>query len=564
MPARPQTASRRRASPRAVPAQPADSRSTALAIALGLAVLVALVYWPVRHFDFTALDDGDYVQNNPYVRAGLAWSSIVWAWTTVFASNWHPLTWMSHMLDVDLFGLDAGGHHMTSVVLHAINAVLLFAVLRRMTGSMWRSSVVAALFAVHPLHVESVAWIAERKDVLSGCFWMLTVWAYASYAERPSAKRYALVAATFALGLAAKPMLVTLPFVLLLLDWWPLGRAAGSAPQGRRDEPWRWLVVEKLPLVVLASASSVVTVLAQQSGGALRGIEIYPLGLRIANALESSVLYIVRMAWPAGLAVFYPFPADVPTSVALACAAVLLALSAAALALARRAPYVPVGWLWYLGTLVPVIGIVQVGSQAHADRYTYLPLIGLFIIVSWGGHWAVNRLLAGPRTASNAGRRATAVMAATLVAGCAIASARQLQYWRDGLSMWQRAADVVPENYRAHGALGLLLKTQPNRKADAMSHLLEAVRLRPDLAPAHSALADLLFEQGRTREAIVHLARVVELNPASASARTRLGQALAADGQTAAAIQALEDAVRLDPRDAQARAALAALKKQPG
>jgi tetratricopeptide (TPR) repeat protein len=523
-------------------------------------VLIALVYWPVRHFEFTALDDGDYVQNNPQVRAGLAWSSILWAWTTVFASNWHPLTWMSHMLDVELFGLDAGAHHVTSVVLHAINTVLLFAALRRMTGSMWRSGVVAALFGVHPLHVESVAWIAERKDVLSGCFWMLTLWAYALYVERPSATRYALVAAAFALGLTAKPMLVTLPFVLLLLDWWPLGRAPGAASRGRRVEPWRWLVVEKLPLVSMAAASSAVTILAQRSGGALRGIEIYPLGLRIANALESGVLYVVRMVWPAGLAVFYPFPADVPVGAALACAAVLLTLSAAALALARRAPYLPVGWFWYLGTLIPVIGVVQVGSQARADRYTYLPLIGLFIIVAWGGHWAVNRLTARLRAGSHASRLAAFGFAATIVAGCAIASSRQVQYWRDGLSMWQRAVDVMPDNYRAHGALGLLLKTQPNRKPEAMSHLIEAVRLRPDLGPAHSALADLLYEQGRIREAIVHLARVAELNPASASARTRLGQALAADGQVAAAIAAFEDAIRLDPSDASARAALAAIR----
>jgi len=560
MPGRVQPSSRRRAAPRSVPARPTDSRSTALGIALGLAVLVAFVYWPVRHFDFTALDDGDYVQNNPHVRAGLSWSSIAWAWTTVFASNWHPLTWMSHMLDVDVFGLDAGGHHVTSVVLHAINAVLLFAVLRRMTGSMWRSGLVAALFAVHQLHVESVAWIAERKDVLSGCFWMLTLWAYASYVERPSTKRYVLVAGALALGLAAKPMLVTLPFVLLLLDWWPLGRAPGSASRGRALEPWARLIVEKLPLVAMAAASSAVTILAQRTGGALRAIEILPAGLRIANAFESGVHYIGQMAWPVGLAAFYPFPDAVSIGVAAGSAAILLAVSVVALALARRAPYMPVGWFWYLGTLVPVIGFVQVGSQAHADRYTYLPLIGLFIIVSWGGHWAVNRLSGRLPAGSTASRLAAAVIAAMLVAGCAIASSRQVEYWRDGLSMWQRAADVVPGNYRAHGALGLLLRTRQDHKAEAMSHLIEAVRLRPDLAAAHSALADLLFEQGRIREAIAHLATVAELNPASASARTRLGQALAADGQTAAAIRALEDAVRLDPHDAQARAALAAVK----
>ena len=527
----------------------ANPRSATAGIVLGLVILIALVYWPVRHFDFTALDDGEYVQNNAYVRAGLAWSSIAWAWTTAFASNWHPLTWMSHMLDVELFGLDAGGHHVTSVLLHAINTALLFLSLRRMTGAPWRSGVVAALFGLHPLHVESVAWIAERKDVLSATFWMLTMWAYAAYVERPSGRRYLAVMAAFSLGLAAKPMLVTLPFVLLLLDWWPLRRVAGStAPRGR-GVPWRRLAREKVPLFAIAAASSVVTIVAQRQGGALRAIDIYPLGLRIENAVASCMVYTRQMAWPVGLAAFYPFPNDVPAGVAVASVALLVALSVAAVALARRAPFLPVGWFWYLGTLVPVIGIVQVGSQAHADRYTYLPLIGLFIVIVWGGY-------------SLAGRRAFLAVAAMAITACTLVSSHQLQYWRDGVSMWRRAAEVVPDNYRAHAALGLLLRSQPDRRAEAMSHLTEALRLRSDLAPAHSALADLLFEQGRTKEAIQHLSRVVELNPASASARTRLGQALAADGQMAAAIEALQDAVRLDPQDAQARATLEALRRR--
>ena len=273
----------------------------------------------------------------------------------------------------------------------------------------------------------------------------------------------------------------------------------------------------------MAAASSAVTILAQRTGGALRAIEILLAGLRIANAFESGVHYIGQMAWPRDCwPPFIRLPDAVSIGVAAGSAAILLAVSVVALALARRAPYMPVGWFWYLGTLVPVIGFVQVGSGTR--RYTYLPLIGLFIIVSWSGHWAVNRLSGRLPAGSTASRLAAAVIAAMLVAGCAIASSRQVEYWRDGLSMWQRAADVVPGNYRAHGALGLLLKTQPNRKAEAMSHLIEAVRLRPDLAPAHSALADLLFEQGRIREAIAHLATVAELNPASASARTRLGQ----------------------------------------
>jgi len=540
---------RRRQAANPDPVQAAKSRRRVLLISCGLAALVAFVYWPAAHFDFTALDDADYVVNNSAVRDGLTWHSIAWAWTTVYVANWHPLTWMSHMLDVNFFGLWAGGHHITSVVLHGANSVLLFHVLHRMTRSTWRSAVVAALFAVHPLHVESVAWIAERKDVLSGFFWMATLWTYVSYVERPSAARYGSVALVFALGLAAKPMLVTLPFVLLLLDYWPLERL--TPPRTRS------VVLEKVPLALIAAASSIVTILAQRQGGALRAVDIFPLPLRIANAVESYVLYLSSTIWPAKLSVFYPFPAAVPAGVVAACAIAIVAISAAAIVFARRAPFLTVGWFWYLITLLPVIGLVQVGAQARADRYTYLPLVGIFIVISWGGRRALALLLSRVGAEPLKNNRTFGAISAALVVVLAIVSSVQLSAWRDGLSLWQHAVDVDPDNYRAQGALGLLLKDDPHKHDEAIAHLEEAVRLRPDLWQAHSALADLFLEQGRARDAVTHLTQVVGLFPASPSARTRLGEALDKDGRPSEALTQLQEAVRLAPRSEQSRFDLA-------
>jgi hypothetical protein len=347
-------------------------RSTRFAVVAALFLGTFALYARTGGHEFVAFDDDDYVVKNEHVQAGLTWHGIGWAFTTTHAANWHPLTWVSHMLDVELLGMRPGWHHLVNALLHALNAVLLFLFLLRATGATWRSALVAALFAVHPLHVESVAWVSERKDLLSTAFGFAALWAYSRYAERPSILRHAGVALLFTLSLLSKPMWVTLPFLLLLLDHWPLGRVVD-----------RRLLLEKVPLLVLSLLSSVATFLAQSSGGAVASQHV-ALGLRLGNAATSCVVYALQMFWPADLAVFYPHPGDgLSIGTAVGAAVVVTGLTAAALSCWRRVPWIPVGWFWYLGMLVPVIGIVQVGAQARADRYTYVPLVGLFVIVAW-------------------------------------------------------------------------------------------------------------------------------------------------------------------------------------
>ena len=355
---------------------------TVAAVCGFLLLAVALVFGQTVRHDFVNYDDNAYVYENPQVAGGLTAHGIAWAFTSFHVSNWHPLTWLSHMLDCQFYGLHAGGHHLTNVLLHAATAILLFLVLRRMTGDLWPSAFVAAVFAIHPLRAESVAWVAERKDVLSGLFFMLTLGAYAGYARRPfSLGRYLTVVLLFALGLMAKPMLVTLPFVLLLLDYWPLGRIGPHRRTGISS--FRRVVVEKIPLLALTAASCVATVIAQ--GTAVIAIDVIPLPSRIANALVSYVAYMGQLFYPAGLAVLYPHPeGGLPIWKVAASSLVLAGISAAALVWRRRFPYLFVGWFWYVGMLVPVIGLVQVGLHAMADRYTYLPQIGLCIAVTWG------------------------------------------------------------------------------------------------------------------------------------------------------------------------------------
>ncbi|MEE9371337.1 MAG: hypothetical protein V3W45_07715, partial [Sedimentisphaerales bacterium] len=360
-----------------------------LLVYLALALATAIAYEQVRHNDFVSYDDFAYVTENPDVSSGITRNSVIWAFTSVHVGNWHPLTGLSHMLDCQLFGLDAFWHHLTNLFFHIANTLLLFAVLKKITGAVWRSAFVAAAFALHPLHVESVAWLAERKDVLSGLFWMLTIAAYIRYAQCPTIRKYLLVVLVFALGLMAKPMLVTLPFVLLLLDYWPLGRfqwspesiSEVSTPSESIDTGYQKvttfrLLSEKIPLFVLSAASSVVTFIVQKSQGAVMAMEIFPVRLRIANALVSYTGYIDKMLYPSRLAVLYPFSGDILTWQPIVSLLLLAIISAGVIYAARRSPYLAVGWLWYIGTLVPVLGLVQVGSQAMADRYTYLPSIG--------------------------------------------------------------------------------------------------------------------------------------------------------------------------------------------
>jgi hypothetical protein len=410
-------------------------RTTLLAGAL-LALLAVALYAPTARHGFVNLDDDAYVVLNPRVNAGLRAANVAWAFTGTACSNWHPLTWISHMLDVQLYGLMPRGHHLTNVALHAANTVLLLLLWRGLTGSLWRSALVAALFAVHPLHVESVAWIAERKDLLSTLLGLLAALAYLGHLRRPRPVAHALALCLFALALMAKPMLVTLPLLLLVLDVWPLGRLGG--PAGRRAA-LRRLVVEKAPWAALSLGSAAITLSVQSASGAVRPGDVFPVSERLANALVSGVAYAGAALWPARLAVYYPHPGgSLPAWQGAVAAALLAAASAAAWRAARRRPHLAAGWLWFLLSLAPVIGIVQVGTQARADRYTYLPLTGLFVALAW----SLPRAARAPRSA-----RRTAASAAAVVALLALAARIQTAYWRDSLTLLGRALDVVSDGH---------------------------------------------------------------------------------------------------------------------
>ena len=514
-------------------------------VCLALIAANLIVYASVGHHDFVNYDDGDYVSENPLVARGLTWHGVSWAFTTGYSSNWHPLTWLSHMLDVQLFGLNPGPHHLTNLLFHIANTLLLFGLLHRMTGALGRSAFVAGLFAVHPLHVESVAWVAERKDVLSTLFGMLTLWSYVGYVRQPRLGRYLVVLLLFALGLMAKPMLVTLPFVLLLLDFWPLGRVAlGPIAAGRwapsRDQ-WATavhLVWEKLPLLALTVASSIVTFVVQRRGGSVMGLDAIPLNLRAANALVSYVAYIGEMLWPARLAVFYPYARSLPGWWVAGAFLGLIGVSVAVIWAGLRHPYLPVGWFWYLGTLVPVIGLVQVGSQPMADRYTYVPLIGLFILVAWG---VPDLLVRWPL-------RSIAVPAAAglVISGCAITAWAQLQYWESGTALWAHALEVTTGNYLAHNNLGNALARQ-GRFDEAIVQFSEALRIKPDYSFAHNNLGNALARQGRVSEAIEHYSEALRIEPGYAEAHNNLGIVLADQGKLDEAIAHYSEALRTKP-----------------
>jgi tetratricopeptide (TPR) repeat protein len=549
-------------------AAPARGRQPARVWCVYLLLFLATlaVYSQVRHFDFVNFDDPEYIGENNHVRAGLTWNGLVWAFTSFDAANWFPLTWLSHMAAYQLFGLRSGWHHLTNVWFHALASLLLFAALRRMTGALWRSALVAFLFALHPLHVESVAWIAERKDVLCAFFWFLTLWCYARYAQQPGLGRYLLVLLGFCGGLMAKPMIVTLPFVLLLLDVWPLRRANRLA-----------VLWEKLPLFALAAGVSLATYVAQQRGHAVRLLSSLPAGLRVANALVTYIVYIVRTFWPAKLAVFYPYSHDLPVWRAVAAGVALAGITLLVLRWFRAYPYLAVGWFWYLGTLVPVIGFVQVGGQSSADRYTYLPMVGLAIMLSWG---AADFLKRYPHA-----RAVAAVSAVAVCSACLVLTWLQLRYWANSGALFEHAVDVTAGNHIAHNNLAAYDLTQ-GRDEEAWGHVIEALRIKPNYAEAHVNLATilrrqgqagesereyrvafslqpdnveahsgygaLLLGQGRTNEALREFQEVVELRPEYANGRYDLGRMLATLGRTDEAVAQFSEAIRLRPDHAEA------------
>jgi tetratricopeptide (TPR) repeat protein len=515
-------------------------------IYLALLIATFVVYSQVREFSFVDYDDPDYI-NTPQVRQGITREGLVWAFTSGEASNWFPVTRLSHMLDFQLFGARSGMHHLTSVLVHALTALLVFACLNRATGARWRSVLVAFLFALHPLHVESVAWVAERKDVLSAFFWFLTLWTYLRYAERPGVVRYVLVLLPFCLGLMSKPMIVTLPFVLLLVDVWPLRRPRTAA-----------LVWEKIPLLALAGVSAVVTFLVQKTGGAVELLIVRPIGMRIGNALLSYAAYIGQMFWPAKLALLYPYPGPLVEWQVLFAGLLIAGISFFVLRMYRDHPYLTVGWLWYLGTLVPVIGLVQVGLQAHADRYTYIPMVGLSIMLAWG---AADLLVRWPR--------AKPVVIASVAVACSFAiliTWVQIHVWKDSESVYRHTIDVTDENYVMHYGLGATLAKIPGRLPEAISEYRTSLRISPDYADAHFNLGVALSETpGHLSEAIQEYQAALRITPNKAEAHNDLGLALAETGRLQDAIAEYKEAIRIKPTHAGAHTNLGtALSKIPG
>ena len=481
-----------------------------LLISLLLIAATLVVFWQVTGHGLLAYDDDVYITDNLCVQDGLTRDAIQWAFVTRLNANWHPLTWISHMVDYELYELDPLGHHLTSLLLHMANVVFLFLVLRRMTKSLWKSGFVAALFAIHPLHVESVAWVSERKDVLSTLFWIFTMWAYIRYTERPILSRQLLVVAVFALGLMAKPMLVTLPFVLLLLDYWPLRRLKQAGAKARDLALSAFdLVWEKIPLFALAVASSIVTYQAQQTGGTVAAFDKLPFSVRAANALVAYVGYIGKMIWPRGLCALYPHrEGGLPEWQVIGAGLLLVCVTVFVILMGRRRPYLAVGWLWYVGTLVPVIGLVQVGEQAMADRYTYVPLIGLFIMIAWGipdvlGRGDAETRRRGDVAVPAEGFRDRVVLpavAAAVIGAFMVCSWIQVGYWQDDLSLFRHATEVTKDNYIAHANVGTALASR-GRTEQASEEFREAIRIQPDAPKPHYNLAVMLYQMGEYSEA---------------------------------------------------------------
>jgi protein O-mannosyl-transferase len=534
-----------KATPSSIALAKPRQRWLTIGVSVFLLSLTWLVFGQTLGYDFVNYDDPSYIYQNTRITSGINLANVAWAFTHVHSENWHPLTTITHMLDCQLYGLHAGWHHFTNVLLHCLAVVLLFVALERMTGVLWRSAFVAAVFAVHPLHVESVAWIAERKDVLSAVFFMLSLLAYLHYTRAPSIGRYLTVAFVIALGLMSKPMLVTLPFVLLLLDFWPLGRF-----EARKSNTGRQLlrpILEKIPLIALSVVSSIFTFLAQR--GAIGWTEELPISERISNAFVAYVIYIRQMFWPAGLAVFYPHPENrLPVWEVSLAVIVLVGITLAAFAFRKRVPYLLTGWLWYLGMLVPVIGLVQVGWQGHADRYTYLPQIGLYIAVTW----AVSDFIR-----SWGFQRITLAAATVLLVGALSWRAwLQTSYWRDSETLFTHALAVTSNNDVALNNLGIIFLDK-GQFDEAISKLEAAIDLRPENAPAHDNLAKALLRKGQVSEAMVHYRKFLELEPANVEARNALGTALIQQGHVREAIDQWQEALATQPENGNAASNLA-------
>ena len=546
-------------------------------IAVLLVLVTIALYWPVTGHDFIGYDDDHYVLDNTHVTSGLTLENARWAFRSGYASNWHPVTWLSHMLDCQMFGLNPWGHHLTNVLLHALNAALVFALLQQMTGATLRSLFVAALFAVHPLRVESVAWVAERKDVLCGTFGLLSLVFYARYARKsvisnqwpviggqasetaanyntsrithhasrfhpPSSLFYLLSLCCFALGLMSKPMLVTWPFVMLLLDYWPLRRLELSTPNAQRSTILR-LVTEKVPFAVLALVTSVVAFMVQKQGGAVAEVEMLPLAARSGNALVSYCRYLAKLFWPTDLTLLYPHPGHWPLEKVLLAGGLLLGISLLMIVQWRRYPFLLMGWLWFCGTLVPVIGFVQVGDQAMADRYAYLPALGIFVALVWGLH--------GLAKGACYQQIGLSVAGAAAIVLCLALTRQQLGHWKDDEALFRHALAVMQNNYLAHKAFGDALDMK-GQTDEAISQYREALRLKPDYADAHNNLGGALCKKGQIDEAISQYQEALSLKPDYPEARYNLATLLVGKGRLEEAIRHFQRVLSVKPDYAEA------------
>ncbi len=521
-----------------------------LLISLFLVVSILVVYQQIRNFDFVNFDDDLYISENSQVQAGLSVEGVIWAFSSFSSANWHPLTWLSHMLDYELYGLNPMGHHWTNLQLHMANALLLFFLFFKMTRAFWQSAFVAALFALHPLHVESVTWVAERKDVLSTFFGMLAIWSYYRYIKNPHIINYLLIMLFLSFGLMAKPMLVTLPFVLLLLDFWPLERFNYNPSQQHSISSKRFirLVWEKMPLFVIVSISVVLTFMAQHRGGAVGSLKYFPIKMRISNALVSYVRYIGKAIWPQKLSVFYPYPDFIPAWQTIGAALMIVGVCCLAVRYSKQYPYIAVGLFWYLGTLVPVIGLIQAGSQAMADRYTYIPLIGIFIIVAWGV-WDLFEKW----------RRRKEILAVAAVIILSILTVRtyfQVSHWKNAITVFENAVRVTEKNYTAYNNLGTAYGKK-NNYDKAISSYNKALNIKPDYTAALFNIGTAFMAKGNFDKAVSYFNRTLKIDPKYINVHNNLGDIFFSRRKFDKAYFHFNEILKIDPEYADAHSNLA-------
>ncbi len=531
---------------------------TKVVICAFLILTTFCIYSQLKDYEFINFDDDLYITNNLNVQAGLSSESVLWAFTTSHPPYWHPVTWLSHIIDYQLYGLHPKGHHLTNLFFHIASVLILFIVLIRMTGALWQSGFVAAMFALHPLNVESVAWIAERKNVLSTLFWLITVWAYIYYSEKPNLKRYGLVFFFFTLGLMSKPTLVTLPFVLLLLDYWPLGRLKLGQERGidevldkkttNRSE-FLQLLLEKIPLLLLAIGLSIATFYFQKIAGAVKSLDVFPLQARLANAMVSYFEYFGKMIWPSGLSILYPHPGNnLSTWQVILCGMALAGITIFSIRLIRKAPYFAIGWFWYLGTLIPVIGVVQVGGQAMADRFVYIPLIGIFIIVAWGFPELISKWRYKEKVLS--------VSSGIIIFTLLITTWKQVSHWKNSITIFRHTIRVTNTNHPSfaviHNNFGIALFAD-RKNQEAISHFKMAINLMPTDFKAHYNLGIALAADGKNEEAITHYKMAIKLNPNYTDAHYNLGYALVKKGDIKGGVHHYRETLRLRPSFVMAR-----------